>query len=129
MLKHIKNLLKDNIFFIAIAITIAIAVLSLIKLGNQPVVAISNIDKIEHLIAYLVLTLSWLFAVRATLSKNKIKYSVVIGCILYGIIIEVLQGTITDYREASYLDMLANTLGAIIAMLIFNKKIEKKRAI
>ncbi|APG65559.1 hypothetical protein LPB136_09385 [Tenacibaculum todarodis] len=128
MLKRIKNLLKDNRFFIAIAITIVIAVLSLIKLGNQPV-QISNIDKIEHLIAYLVLTLSWLFAFRTTLSNNKNKYLVVVACIFYGIIIEVLQGTITDYREASYLDMLANTLGAIIAMLIFNKKIEKKQAI
>ncbi len=128
MQKHIKNLLKDNIFFIAIAITIAIAVLSLIKLGNQPV-QISNIDKIEHLIAYFVLTSSWLFAFRATFSNNKNKYLVVVACIFYGIIIEVLQAIITDYREASYLDMLANTLGAIIAMLIFNKKIEKKRAI
>ena len=54
---RIKNLLKDNIKIkaIAILITISIAILSLIKIGPQPI-QINNLDKYEHALAYFVLT-------------------------------------------------------------------------
>lgn len=128
MLKHIKNLLKGSFLYIAILVAISIAYLSLIKLGKQPI-SISHLDKIEHAIAYFILTISWLFAVKKASENKKIKYIVVFACIFYGIIIELLQTTLTSYREASSLDILANSVGAIIAMLIFNIKIEKKQAI
>lgn len=121
MLKHIKKLFKDNSLIIAIGITISIAILSLLKLGKQPI-SFSNIDKIEHGIAYFVLTLFWLVAA----SKRIRILLIVLVCFVYGIIIEVLQGTLTDYRAAEYYDILANTIGILIAFIFFRVFIVKK---
>ena len=96
MQQRIKHLLQASTFLIAIAITICIAYLSLIKTTNFPVIAISNIDKFYHLIAYFVLTFSWLLTLKK--SKYKYKYKVLIACVLYGIILEVFQTTLTEYR-------------------------------
>ena len=122
MQQRIKHLLQASTFLIAIAITICIAYLSLIKTTNFPVIAISNIDKFYHLIAYFVLTFSWLL----TLKKSKYKYKVLIACVLYGIILEVFQTTLTEYRAGEILDFLANTLGGIIALGAFSLFFKKK---
>ncbi|MBT7704193.1 MAG: VanZ family protein [Polaribacter sp.] len=116
MQQRIKHLLQASTFLIAIAITICIAYLSLIKTTNFPVIAISNNDKFYHLIAYFVLTFSWLL----TLKKSKYKYKVLIACVLYGIILEVFQTTLTEYRAGEMLDFLANTLGGLIALGAFS---------
>ena len=70
---------------------------------------------------------SWLY----TFLKNEkfqknIKY-LILGCLIFGIVIEILQGTITSYRTTSYLDILANSVGIGLAVLIFHffeKKIQ-----
>ncbi|CAM1356437.1 VanZ family protein [Tenacibaculum halocynthiae] len=123
----IKNLFKDkkNRIIIAIFITISIAILSLIKLGKQPI-SISNIDKIEHSIAYFFLTFSWLLALVKT--KYQI-YIVSICCLIYGIIIEALQATITIYRTGDYYDVIANSVGVLLAFILFSVFFYKKDTI
>ncbi len=121
-MKHILTLLKANKKYIAYLITIAILYLSLAKLPSTTV-KISNADKIYHSIAYFALTLSWLYAFAS--KKNSVLW-ISISCIVFGIIIELLQALITNYRSGDFFDVLANTLGtfaAIIAfVLIFQKK-------
>ena len=119
----IKHLLKRSVLLIAIIITLSIAILSLIKVGEQPI-KIQHLDKIEHVIAYFTLTFIWLLA----LAKKKIKYLIIFSCFFYGIIIELLQAT-TTYRTGDYLDIIANSTGVLIALLIFNCFFEKKLAI
>jgi|TARA_B110000208_G_scaffold32427_1_gene42717 VanZ family protein len=123
MQQRIKHLLQASTLWIAIAITICITYLSLIKTNNFPVIEISSIDKIYHLIGYFTLTFSWL------LTLKKAKYKVLIACVLYGIIIEVLQTKFTVYRTGELFDFLANTLGGVLALLIFNRFFEKKHLI
>mgnify|MGYP006081376941 FL=1 len=120
MLKHIKSLLEDNAIYIAVFFTISITIGSLVKSDFIVVKSISVSDKIYHLIAYFLLMLSWLyvFCKKETFQKN-VKY-VILGCIIFGIIIEILQGVITSYRTASYLDIVANTIGVLLAVLIFH---------
>jgi len=67
-----------------------------------------------------LLTLSWLYAFfkKEKLQEN-VKY-LILGCFIFGIIIEILQGVITSYRTASYLDIIANTLGVLLATVIFH---------
>lgn len=121
MQKIIKKLFKDNSLKIAIGITLLIAILSLIKLGKQPI-SINNLDKIEHSIAYFVLSLCWLLAL-----KDKINtIIIVVCCLIYGIIIEVLQAKLTTYRYAEYYDILANSIGILIAFFFFQLFIRKK---
>ncbi len=125
MLKHIKNLLKDNLNIIAILLTISIAILSLIKIEKQPI-QVNGLDKIEHALAYFILTLSWLLA----LKKSKIKaIFVIICCFLYGIVIEALQVTATSCRSGEILDVVANSTGILIAYILYLSFFKKKEAI
>jgi VanZ family protein len=114
---RIKNLLKDNIKIkaIAILITVSIAILSLIKIGPQPI-QINNLDKYEHALAYFVLSFFWLMVFRTTKINKLI---VVFCCFFYGIIIETLQVTATSYRSGDILDIAANTTGILIAYIIY----------
>lgn len=120
MLQPIKSLLEDNAIYIAIFFTISITIGSLVKSDFIVVKSISVSDKTYHLIAYFLLMLSWLnvFCKKETFQKN-VKY-VILGCIIFGIIIEILQGIITSYRTASYLDIVANTIGVLLAVVIFH---------
>jgi len=114
MLKVIKKLLKDNSLFLAIAVTLTITVLSLIKLGVQPI-SFTYLDKVEHAIAYTTLSFFWLLTFGLT--KKKILLVILI-CVIFGAFIEVLQKT-TSYRTFDYVDMIANTIGVLIGYLIF----------
>tara|TARA_B100000767_G_scaffold130708_1_gene124069 strand:- start:1554 stop:1943 length:390 start_codon:yes stop_codon:yes gene_type:complete len=127
MLKTIKKLLKDNAIFIAIFITVSIAIGSLVKPDLITLKSISVSDKTYHFIAYFFLMFSWLYAfLKNKKFQKNIKY-LILGCLIFGIVIEILQGTITSYRTTSYLDILANSVGIGLAVLIFHffeKKIQ-----
>jgi VanZ family protein len=127
---HTKVLFKDRIFlYIAISITFIIAFLSLIKLKGQPIIEMDHLDKIEHAFAYAILALSWLLAFKRAFLNKKLKYIIALSCVFYGIVIEVLQTTLTTYRTASLLDILANMFGVIVALLIFSSIYKKIHAI
>ena len=128
MQKLIKTLFKDKILIIALSVAIFIGYLSLKRTENFPI-EISHADKIYHAIAYFSLGLTWLLSFPKSLQNKKLKYLIVVCCIIYGIIIEVLQGTLTTYRTASLLDILANTVGVMIAMILFKQVYKKIMAI
>lgn len=124
MLRLIKRLYKHNAFFLALVITGVIAFLSLARLGKQPI-SFSNIDKVQHAIAYGVLTFTWLVAS----AKNALRRNiVVVCCFLFGILMEYLQKVMTDYRMAELADIFANSLGVVTALLIFNFFIKKNKS-
>ena len=120
MLKPIKSLLENNAIYIAVFFTICILFGSLVKSEFIVVESISVSDKTYHLIAYFLLMLSWLYAFfkREKFEEN-VKY-IILGCFIFGIIIEILQAVITSYRTASYLDIVANTIGVLLAVVIFH---------
>jgi VanZ family protein len=120
MLKHIKVLLEDNAIFIAVFFTISITIGSLVKSDLIAVEIVSVSDKTYHFIAYFFLMLSWLYVFfkKKSFSKN-VKF-IFIGCIVFGIIIEILQGVTTTYRTLSFLDVAANTLGVLFASTVFH---------
>ncbi|PIE99178.1 MAG: hypothetical protein CR961_01260 [Polaribacter sp.] len=113
---RIKHLLERSALLLAIVFTIIVITLSLIRVGELPVPKVSNIDKLEHTFSYLVLTFLWLFALGKTKTARLL---IIINCILLGIIIEILQELLTNYRCAEFLDVVANTTGVLCAMLIF----------
>lgn len=125
MLMPIKKLLERNALFIAIFLTLFIAVVSLISFKGVHLVKVDNSDKFGHLLAYFLLSLSWLFALNSS-SKKKIKtYILILILISYGIIIEVLQGVLTTYRQADVYDIMANTIGVLFAVILFKKVYRK----
>lgn len=125
---HIKTLLKDNSVYISIAITVLITILSLVKMEQKSVVDISNLDKIQHTFAYMVLAISWLVSRDVKFSATPY-FVVLLSCLAFGIIIEVLQGRLTTYRSASLLDVVANSLGIALGFIVFKTFKGKKEDI
>lgn len=119
MLKSIKRLLERSAFLISFSITCLVVYLSLTPLTGLNV-EITVSDKFLHSIAYLVLTYSWLFAIKKSHKNFKTKSQIGIAVFLFGIIIEILQNSLTIYRQGDYLDVIANTLGIALAIVTFN---------
>ena len=104
-----KNKLFSVLFIILI---IAITVLSL--LPPKSGVAIGKYDKINHFLAYAILSLNFGFI------STKIR-SYFIGIpflIAYGILIEFFQGFVPG-RDPSFYDALANSAGVFLGFFIF----------
>ncbi|MCM4158359.1 VanZ family protein [Antarcticibacterium flavum] len=75
-----------------------------------------------HTGAYFGLAVLWfsyyLFKKEEAIQRRGfLKISVL--AVLFGMLIEVLQGILTDYREPDWADILANSLGVFIAYCVF----------
>ena len=69
-------------------------------------------DKLHHLIGFLV------FACSCRLAFPSVKFHwIAMGCLLTGVLIEAVQG-LMPLRTASPYDMLANTVGVLMGLLI-----------
>ncbi len=89
-------------------------------------------DKVLHTSAYFVLFLVWKisFFLKAenNLSYKSTILKISVACIGFGMLIEVLQGTLTSYRQPDWLDVIANSTGVLTAsilFLIFKRTLEK----
>lgn len=122
MLRDIKNLLERNALWLAILATLGVAILSLgavpkLNLGLN----LKSSDKYLHFIAYFSLGLLWFFALKDRLHRYVFRIMIPLSLILYGIILEGLQGGLTTYRTADIYDALANAVGVLVAMFLFNR--------
>ncbi len=116
-----QRLLERKYLFIAILWTFAITYLSLVSIDTASagtLLPIPNKDKIVHFLFYFFFVYFWSKAFK---KSDKIIYILIIA-VIYGIIIEVFQGLFTVNRHADILDVLANTCGAVVAMLILKRK-------
>lgn len=92
----------------------------LIKIKKLPDIGVSNGDKIFHCLSYTLLSFLWFNTLRYRFQIKKLSallYAAV-ASIIFGIVIEVLQGTLTTSRAADVYDVLANTLGVFITILL-----------
>ncbi len=119
--------MEDKLFlFLAIFITIIIGWGSLITIGNTVSSNINVSDKAIHLTAYLIVTLCWLIAYKNKLKMLKINAYIVFLIFFYGIIIEVLQATVTTNRQFEIKDIVANTIGIALGFTVFRVLTQKK---
>ena len=121
MQQRIKNLLKDNFFIISIFVTLLIGYLSFIKVPRVDIQVVYS-DKWGHSFAYFMLSLCWLLTF---FKYPKKKFLIITLCVTYGIVIEVLQTTLTNHRTGDFLDVIANTIGILLGLMIFNLIIKK----
>jgi len=74
-----------------------------------------------HAIAYFILTLFWLFYYLMKISKKndyKLNFFYISALVIvFGMLIEVLQGALTNYRQPDWADILANSIGVLVACL------------
>ena len=114
--------------FLAISYTIALTILSLINLNDFPKLGVDYEDKIFHVLAYGLLNLLWFYTLR-NLKIVRPVFKAMVLSLIYGIILEVLQGQLTITRNLDIIDILANSIGVTIVSLfivIRNKTIVKK---
>ncbi|WP_245738119.1 VanZ family protein [Hyunsoonleella jejuensis] len=109
-------MLKKAAPLLAITYSIALATVSLMNLSGMPKVELNYGDKIFHFIAYAILCLLWylVFFYRMDHSYKKAILNAVLLAIIFGIILEVLQGTLTIHRSLDVYDAIANSLGALL---------------
>ena len=92
--------------------------------GNKiPDVPVWNIDKLIHIGMYLPLSFFLFLALNSQYPKPKNRYLficfVVVSCIFYGGIMEILQHYIFINRSGNVYDFIANAIGSILGVLIY----------
>ena len=122
MLQNIRKLLERNALILAIAATLFLGVMSLVHMPKISLeFGIKSGDKYLHFTAYMVLSFLWYFALRERIQNRLFKFFVPLSLILYGIVLEGLQGELTTYRTPDLSDAMANTGGVIAGLFIFNR--------
>lgn len=119
-----KHTWKANISFVfALSCTLLILFLSLANIGKVQIIQIEASDKVYHLAAYFILSSCWFlfFYFKKKIFSNYLKVYIIVALIIFGIIIEALQFSLTTYRTFDWWDALANSLGIFLAYFIFFK--------
>ena len=123
MRKLIKVLLvKNSLLFLGILYSSLITIAFLKPVSDLPKFSFIINDKIAHLTIYIVLSFIWLiyfFILKNSSITIKNVIWIFIGCMFYGIIIEVLQQLLLTTRQAEINDVLANMLGSFIGAFLF----------
>lgn len=113
-------MLKKSLLYITIIYSLALLAVSLMTLHDLPDLGVSFADKIFHFLAYTVLTVLWYGTFSYTLNyrnKRAISYAMLFS-IVFGIIIEVLQGCLTTSRRLDFYDIIANTIGTLLVSFV-----------
>ncbi len=118
MLQPIKNWWLDNRLLVALAVSVAIVVLSLVPPTVMPHTGITVSDKFLHSLAYMVLLWVWLLVYK---DRKRLQTGIILilSLTIFGIILEVLQGALTTYRTPDVLDALADLVGLILGFISF----------
>lgn len=125
-------MLKKYAFPVAIGYSLLLATVSLVHLGDLPSVDIESGDKIFHALAYAIMLLLWFYAFfsRGKLKKRKALVNAGVLCFLFGIVIELLQGGLTQTRALDIYDIVANLFGILCAVLVvevyFRKQVKNQ---
>jgi VanZ family protein len=102
--------------------------LCLIRISELPEIKILYIDKIIHAFFYFVFSILWFYALRFYFKKqssSKLLRVVFVMALLFGIAIELFQTYFTTFRNGDVRDVLANTTGALLAIIMI-KLLDKK---
>lgn len=109
---------KSFYYLPAIICTIAIFILSTNVSVQLPSVQFN--DKIGHLIAYAVLVLLWgwgIYKAKSQRLTNNLILSILLGGLVYGIFLEIVQYSFFPNRYFEYGDILADFLGCVIGSI------------
>ena len=120
--KLTRNLLehKRTIQVLTVFWTGLVAYLCLVSSESLPSVDVTQFDKIGHFTFHFGITLVW-FLFWKTTFRNENKYALLkafLFSFFFGVAIEIIQGLFTYTRQADFMDVLANTNGALVAILI-----------
>jgi len=82
-----------------------------------------SFDKFVHASIFFVLTCLWLISL---LKINKLSnlsiILILLFCVLYGGLLEIMQATVFSNRSGDWLDFIANSFGCLMGFWFFYKK-------
>lgn len=116
--------------FIALLWTSIVTVLSTIELDTTigTGIKIANKDKYAHFIFYFLFVIVWYNYFKINNNFKNKKIVLVITAILFGIAMELFQANFTVSRHGDLLDVLVNSIGAILGMQFINYFFKNKTA-
>jgi VanZ family protein len=113
-------MIRKNLLSIAVALVIMfLSMANSHSFDKIPTFNIPHFDKIVHFSMYFGLMLTISFENRRNLTNFKNLATAALVPLLYGIIIEILQATLTTTRSGSVYDALADLAGIIVALMIW----------
>ena len=113
-------MLKKNFFSILVALIILyLSLASSETFSKVHFINIPHIDKIIHFLMYSGLMSVIIFENRKLVNSKSRLMLVALIPFFYGILMEILQTTITTSRSGSIFDVMANSAGIIISSLLW----------
>ncbi|WP_091083240.1 VanZ family protein [Flavobacterium gillisiae] len=112
-------MLKRIVFWIALLWTGVVLFLCLVQSDKIPAVNIENLDKVVHAFFHFVFTSLWILFFKTQIKDPDSYKPYIISflfSVLFGVTIEILQGQYTTTRKEDALDVLANMVGASLAV-------------
>lgn len=130
-MKTIRHLISS--YPVSLFLISAVIFLSFFKPPRvQMVENIVGIDKIIHALMYVALSLAlWMEYLRAHRGGLKMFWVWMLAFvfpIVFGGVVEILQGTCTAYRGAEWIDFWADVLGTALAALLASRTKLYRRA-
>ena len=121
----IKLLLKYNLL-LAVLWTVLIFILCSTPGHFIPTTSwleLLSFDKFVHAIIFFVLTILWLvYFFKANKLSPLINATIILFCISYGGLLEIMQSNVFSQRSGDWLDFIANSFGCLMGWLFFYKK-------
>lgn len=93
---------------------------SLVEIKKEVDIKVPQFDKWVHFGIYFGFTIVW-FAFLYNYSESSVKknrFKAAIWALIFGVIVEILQNINPNARSGDVLDVLANSIGIIVAVLI-----------
>src|SRR6266487_1570311 len=98
-------------------ITFTLMVMPASDIPQAPIFDIIYFDKWVHIGMFGILTLLWSYPfLRSATASRNLFTSIAICAILYGIFMEFVQKFFTSDRSFDYFDILADTVGCLLAL-------------
>lgn len=111
---------KSYWLFLAITYSLLVLLVSLVKIKKEVDIKVPQFDKLVHFGIYFVFTIIW-FACFYNYSKSGVVKNLIKAAIWglgFGVVVEILQSLNPNARSGDVLDVLANSIGIIVAVLI-----------
>ena len=95
--------------------------LCLVQSSKLPSIGIENLDKVVHAFFHFVFTSLWILFFKTQIKDPVSCKPYLISflfSVLFGIAIEIMQGEFTTTRKEDALDVVANMVGALFAVIL-----------
>ncbi|WP_291082427.1 VanZ family protein [Flavobacterium sp. BFFFF1] len=113
---------KRKYLWLALGWTAVVTYFCLVSFNELPKIGEKNFDKFGHITFHFGLTAFWFlyFRFQRLNDNKKALFRAFLFSFVYGVTIEIIQETLTDTRSGDVMDVLANVIGSILAVVTFS---------